>query len=118
VELLVVLVIIAILSSVAVGLVNRYSNLARVSAAKAVVISAARECVRWLVDSEGRSFARGTSAGEGLVLSPANEGICGLGTTFQVTIEQMPGVAYRVIVNSDGSLVRECSGSFCPSGLW
>jgi type II secretory pathway pseudopilin PulG len=117
VELLVVLVIIAILSSVAVGLVNRYSNLARVSAAKAVVISAARECVRWLVDSEGRSFARGTSAGEGLVLSP-DESICGLGTTFQVTIEQMPGVAYRVIVNSDGSLVRECSGSFCPNGLW
>ena len=112
------LVIVAILSGLTAGLVNRFSNQARVAAAKAVVISAARECLRWLVEAEGRPFDRGTTAGDGLVLSPAEPDICGVGTMFQVTFDEIPGAAYRVTINSDGSLPRDCSGSLCAGGRW
>ena len=118
VELLVVVIIIAVLAGLSAGAVVRYSNKARVSAAKAVVASAARECLRWMVDSEGQDFSRGTTPGEGLRLEPDDSTVCGGGTTFQVGIDAMPGAIYAVTVNSDGSLQRSCSGTDCDGGRW
>ena len=118
VELLVVVIILAILAGLSAGGVLRYANKARASAAKAIVASAARECLAWMVDSEGQPFVRGTTAGEGFTLTPLDPSQCGGGTTFRVTVDAMPDAHYSVTVNSDGSLSRTCSGLDCDGGFW
>ncbi|MBD2423535.1 type II secretion system protein [Cyanobium sp. FACHB-13342] len=118
-ELLVVVIIIAILAGLSAGAVIRYSNKARVSSAKAVVASAARECLRWMLDSEGQPLVLGTSAGEGFTLSQAPE--CGSSemVKFNVTIDVLPGSSFGVEVNPDGTLQRVCTGSVdCQGGRW
>jgi type II secretory pathway pseudopilin PulG len=120
VELLVVVIIIAVLAGLSAGAVIRYGNKARVSAAKAVVASAARECLRWMVDSEEADFALGTSAGEGFRLLP-DPPECGgpQVVSFVVTIDVMPGSTFGVNVNPDGTLERVCTGSVdCQGGRW
>ncbi len=104
-------VIIAILAGLSAGAVIRYGNKARVSAAKAVVASAARECLRWMLDSEGEPrLVLGTSAGEGLDL--VQDPVCGAsgGSRFNVTIDAMPGSTFEVNVKPDGTLERGCTG--------
>ncbi|MCP9805525.1 hypothetical protein KBY71_03180 [Cyanobium sp. T1B-Tous] len=120
VELLVVVIIIAVLAGLSAGAVIRYGNKARVSAAKAVVASAARECLRWMLDTEGVAFALGTSAGEGFRLLP-DPPECGgpQVVPFVVTIDVMPGSTFGVNVNPDGTLERVCTGSVdCQGGRW
>lgn len=119
VELMIVVVILAILAGLSAGAVVRYSNKARVSAAKALVASAARECLRWMVDSQGQPLVLGTTAGEGfrLIHNPP----CGSpnGSLFNVTIDAMPTSTYGVNVNPDGSLTRVCTGSVdCVNNSW
>jgi type II secretory pathway pseudopilin PulG len=115
-----VVIIIAILAGLSAGAVIRYGNKARVSGAKAVVASAARECLRWMLDSEGEpSLVLGTSAGEGFALVQSPE--CGAsgGSKFNVTIDVMPGSTFGVEVNPDGTLRRVCTGSVdCAGGRW
>jgi len=120
VELVVVVVMIGILASLSVGSVLDYTKKARASTAKALVASAARECVRWMVDSEGLPFRLGTTPGEGYGLLPEPPE-CGGGqsVSFEVSIDAMPGSAFGIEVNSDGSFNRFCTGSLdCVGGRW
>ena len=120
VELLIVVIILAILAAISATAVTHYSNKARASAAKALVASAARECLRWMVDSDGASFTLGTTAGDGFRLLP-DPPQCGgaAGASFEVTIDAMPGSTFGVNVNPDGSLNRVCTGPVdCVDGRW
>lgn len=116
VELLIVVIIIGILSSVALPAFLNQANKAKVSAAKSLASAGAKECQVWLVEGTG-TFAMTTKGGNGITL--ANTGGCttAAGGTF-VASGTNPTLSYTAAVGSDGAITKTCSGEGCTSNSW
>ena len=120
VELLVVVIIVGILSSVALPAFLNQAAKAKVASAKALASSGAKECQAFLVEgigtfdmttngSDGILFAVDTSeaAGSGTLLAPATCAV-GTGGTFAAELADT-NARYIATVSSAGKITKTCT---------
>jgi prepilin-type N-terminal cleavage/methylation domain-containing protein len=116
IELLIVVIIVGILSAIALPAFLNQAARAKVSAAKSLVSSAAKECQVALV--EGSTFSSTLGAGSDEV-TLALTGTCSAGQDFTATAS-ITGTdsQFVAIVGSGGAVSKECSGSGCNTTTW
>ena len=131
VELLIVVIIVGILAAVALPAFLNQSEKAKVSAAKALVASAAKECQVFLVDPTGATtsgvFVQTTNAGAGgNVTLSRDAGSDSCDETVAVTADAGTWTAQIVGKNSfittvlgNGTVEKTCTaGLGCTAGAW
>ena len=144
VELLVVVVILGILSSVALPAFLNQSAKAKISSAKSLVASGAKECQAYLVEAPAEDFELTTEGSDGITFpgdgtandtTPA-EGDCTLalggafsaaingGPTFKTAVDTIGGIdktcTTTIAATSDGEVVQGCTISTATekTGSW
>ena len=116
VELLVVVIIVGILSSVALPAFLNQAAKAKVASAKALASSGAKECQAFLVGYDSSAtFDLTTNGSDGIDFPGTGNDTCTTaGGTFTATIDGAN--AFTATVQSDGKIVKTCtSGTGCSS---
>ena len=106
VELLIVVVILGVLSSVALPAFLNQTDKARISAARASVTAAAKACEVFLVGSEtGDTYV----APEGVVVSDGTAANCAYGSTFTSSVDGLTNQAVATLGTNGGITVVDAS---------
>lgn len=115
IELLIVVIIVGILSAIALPAFLGQAQRAKVSAAKSLVSSLAKECQVAIV--EGRALNSTLTGSPEVTL--ANSGTCAAGSQFTAT-STITGTTsvFNAIVSSAGGVSKTCSGDNCTGGTW
>ena len=117
VELLVVVIIVGILSSVALPAFLNQASKAKIASAKALASSGAKECQAFLVDYDSNvTFSLTTNGSDGITFPGAGNGGCDLtGGAFAAAIDG--GSTFTATVGADGSIAKTCTeGDGCTKG--
>lgn len=116
VELLVVVIIVGILSSVALPAFLNQASKAKIASAKALASSGAKECQAYLVDVGTDGFVLTTNGSDGITFPGAGNGGCAptdtAGASFSATIEgatDADDTTFTATVNADGSVDKTCT---------
>jgi prepilin-type N-terminal cleavage/methylation domain-containing protein len=116
IELLIVVIIVGILSAIALPAFLGQAQRAKVSAAKSLASSAAKECQVAIVEGSTFSSTLGTGSDE---VTLAQTGTCAAGSQFTAaaSITGTNGV-FNAIVGSSGAVSKTCSGTGCNTTTW
>ena len=126
IELLIVVIIVGILSAIALPAFLGQAQRAKVSAAKSLSSSAAKECQVAIVEGKTLSSTLG-SGSEEVVLTTSDASLCSASSdwTATATVVVPSGATtqvgiYSATVRSDGSVRKTCSGTTCTgaAGTW
>jgi type IV pilus assembly protein PilA len=117
VELLVVVIIVGILSSVALPAFLNQASKAKIASAKALASSGAKECQAHLVDYNSSVVFKLTTNGSDGIAFPGATDTCtpGAGGSFEAAIDG--GNAFTATVGTDGAITKTCTaGDGCTEG--
>ena len=124
IEILVVVIIIAILSAIALPSFLGQANKAKISSAKTLASAAARECQVALVEGNQTTYTV-TTGGAGEVSIDWTQGSttanCPNGSGFTASVNAPNAYTFTATVDgSDGSVSKTCTGDApaCSSSTW
>jgi prepilin-type N-terminal cleavage/methylation domain-containing protein len=123
IELLIVVIIVGILSAIALPAFLGQAQRAKVSAAKSLASSAAKECQVALVEGSAFSSTLGSGSQEVVLTTP---GTCSPTSTFTAiaTISDASTTSdasfTALVVGSTGAVTKSCANALsgCDSGIW
>jgi type IV pilus assembly protein PilA len=126
IELLIVVIIVGILSAIALPAFLGQAQRAKISAAKSLASSAAKECQVALVEGTTYSSTLGTGSKEVVLDTTTSGGGCSSTTNFVATatiqVGSGTGPAYSAaVVGSTGAVNKSCTPADpdnCVSGRW
>ena len=107
VELLVVVIIVGILSSVALPAFLNQAAKAKIASAKSLAASGAKECQAYMVDNTG-TWELTTNGSDGITFPGATDGVCSAtaGGTYSALIKD--STEFIAVVDNKGKVDKTC----------